>query len=63
MRACVSKLIAERAILYYREHEAIKQLADEVEAEAQSGSVSQAKSERVLALLRKGGARTSLDIF
>lgn len=53
--------LAERAFLYYREHKAIKALADDFD-KATVGVPKEQKA-KVLDLLRRGGARTSLGIF
>lgn len=54
--------LAQRAFAYYREHKAVKALADEMEKRDWVG-VSAENKALALKLLRSGGARTSLGLF
>lgn len=54
--------IAERAFMYYRRDRAMERLVAELE-QNEVGGLSKDKKEMVIDLLRRGGARTSLDIF
>jgi len=57
-------LIAERAIMYYREDQAMKKLTDDLERGGSlGGGISKAQKDQVIDLLKRGGARTSLGIF
>lgn len=55
--------LAERAIHYYRASNEIKALMEEIAEGQEKGELSEEAQARVIALLQKGGTRSSCDFF
>ncbi len=55
--------LAERAFLYYRESQKVNKLIADLEKADLGNSISKEKKDDIIKLLKRGGARASLNIF